>query len=192
MLARVPLSLACHRHPCAVNRQVQWAIPSAIGDVALQRPLAPRQRPRVGYRLVQDDQATKAFDEPGRLSECHPEQYLHHQTCLDRCIVVIGMEATLAGWGCFLGHGGIQPDRQPSAPLDRFVMRWPVPGLVAGEMDLLVPSSYHTGFTRRNYRRVCAKGPVCSIQSTEILGMASFVIKSAYGCPTSPFQTGVA
>ena len=86
--------------------------------------------------------------QPGRLSERYAKQNLHRQAGLDSSIAVVGLATTLAGGRGLPGHGGIKPDRQRTTALERFVIGRPVPGLVGGGMGLLMPSSYHTGFTR--------------------------------------------
>ena len=45
---------------------------------------------------------------------------------------VVGLTPTLAGGRSVPGHGGIEPDRQQAAALERFVIGGPVPGLVGG------------------------------------------------------------
>ena len=61
---------------------------------------------------------------------------------------VVGLSVAFAGGLRRPGHGGIKPDRQRAAALERFVIRGPVPGLAGGGVGLLMPSSYNAGFTR--------------------------------------------
>ena len=49
---------------------------------------------------------------------------------LIRLATVVGLSATLAGGRSVPGHGGIKPDRQRAAALERFIVGGPVPGLV--------------------------------------------------------------
>ena len=68
----------------------------------------------------------------GRLLQRHAEQHLHRQAGLDGCVTVVGLSATLSGRCSVPRHGGIEPDRQRAAALERFVIGGPVPGLVGG------------------------------------------------------------
>ena len=99
-------------------------------DVDFQGLLPTRQRAKVGHGPVQVDEVEQAFDEPGGLSECHPEQHLHRQASLDGCVTVIRLTTALAGRCCSPGHVGIEPDRQRTAALERCVVVRPVSGLV--------------------------------------------------------------
>lgn len=51
---------------------------------------------------------------------------------LDGCVTVVGLSATFAGRRCLPDHGGIEPDRQRAAALQRFVIGGPVPSPVGG------------------------------------------------------------
>src|SRR5690606_6356958 len=72
-----------------------------------------------------------AFDEPGRLPECHAEQHLHCQASLNGSIAVCLLATTLACRRGIPGHLGVKPDRQRAPALERFIVGWPVPGLVS-------------------------------------------------------------
>jgi hypothetical protein len=63
---------------------------SSGSDVHLQGLPAPRQRAEVRHRPIQTDQPKHALDEPGCLSQCHPEQHLLRQTGLRRRSQAIG------------------------------------------------------------------------------------------------------
>ena len=81
---------------------------------------------------VQTDQVQQALDEAGRLTQRHAEQHLHRQAGLDRGIAVVGLSATFAGWRGLPDHLGVEPDRQRTTALQRFIIGGPVPGLVGG------------------------------------------------------------
>lgn len=134
MLAGVPLAFPLDLDAGAVDQQVQRAVLTAVGNVHLQGLLAPRQRAEVWHGPVQADQSQQALSEPGRLAEGHAEQHLHRQAGLDGGIAVVGLAATFTGRSSLPGHGGIKPDCERAAALERFVIGWPVPGL-KGEGD---------------------------------------------------------
>ena len=76
----------------------------------------------VRHGLVQTDQVLQALDEVGRLPQRHAEQRLHRQAGLDRGIALVGLSATFAGWRGLPDHGGIEPDRQLTATLERVAL----------------------------------------------------------------------
>ena len=149
MLAGVPLAFTLDLDPGAVDQEGQRPLRPAIRDVDLQGLLAARQRAEVRHSPDQTDQVQQALDEPGRLPERHAKQHLHRQTGLDCRIAVARLSAALSGRRGLPGHGGVEPDLQRATALERFIVGRPVPGLVGGGgAGLLMPSSYHAGFTR--------------------------------------------
>ncbi len=115
-----PLAFALNLDPGAIDQKVQRVLRAAVRDVDLQG-----------------------------------------QAGLDRGIAIVTLSAARACRRSLPDHGGIKPayrrlraiarrpiDRQRAAPLQRFALGGPVPGLVGGGVGLRIPSSYHTGFTR--------------------------------------------
>src|SRR5690606_37550953 len=131
VLARVPLAFALNLDAGAVDQQVQRPFGATIRNVDGEGLLASAQRAEVGHRPVKADQAQQAFDEPGRLPECHAEQHLHCQASLNGSIAVCLLATTLACRRGIPGHLGVKPDRQRAPALERFIVGWPVPGLVS-------------------------------------------------------------
>ena len=79
---------------------------------------------------LQAPKAQQALDETGCLPQRHAKQHLHGKACLDGGIAVALLAATPA---CRRGrpvHLGVEPDRQRATALERFIVGWPVPGLV--------------------------------------------------------------
>jgi hypothetical protein len=67
----------------------------------------------------------------------------------DGGVAAVGLPPALAGRRCVPCHGGLQPVRQQTAALERFVVAGPVPGLPGrGGGGLLMQPSYHAGFMR--------------------------------------------
>lgn len=130
MLTGIPLAFALDLDPGAIDQQVQGAVRAAVGNVHLQGLLAPRQRAEVWHGPVQADQPQQALDKPRGLPERHAKEDLHSEAGLDRGIAVVAPSTTLAGRRRFPDHGGVEPDRQRAAALQRFVIGRPVPGLV--------------------------------------------------------------
>jgi hypothetical protein len=64
--------------------------------------------------------------------ERHTEQHFHGQAGLDRGIAVVGLPTTLASRRGLPAHRWVEPDRQRAAALERFIVSWPVSGLVGG------------------------------------------------------------
>ena len=79
---------------------------------------APLQalKPDLCEKLQQPEQA---LAKSGRVPECHAEQHLPGQACLDRGITVIELPAALAARRGLPSHGGIRPDRQRPTALER-------------------------------------------------------------------------
>ncbi len=100
--------------------------------VDLQALLAAAEGAKVRHRPIQVDQPQQALDEPGRLPECHADQHLRRQAGLDRGIAIVRLPATFCGGPRLPDHGGIKPDRQRAAALERLVVVRQVPGLVGG------------------------------------------------------------
>ena len=72
------------------------------------------------------------LEKPSRLPERHAEKNLHRQASLDRRIAVVGLSTAFAGRHSLPCHGGIKLDRKRATALERFVIGWPIPGLVGG------------------------------------------------------------
>ncbi len=132
MLAGVPLAFPLDLDPCAVDQQMQGTPRAPMRDVDCQGLLTAAERAEIRNRPVQSDELQQALNEPGCLPQRHAEQHLHRQAGLDGRIAVLGLPATSASWRGLPGHGGIEPDRQRTAALERFIVGRPVPGLVGG------------------------------------------------------------
>lgn len=130
MLARVPFAFTLDLDPGAVHQQVQRSVRTTIGNLDLQRLLTTAERAEVRRSPIKADQSQQAPNETCCLPERHAEQHLHRQAGLDRRIALVGLAATLAGRRGFPDHGGIEPDRQRAAELQRLVVVRPVPGFV--------------------------------------------------------------
>lgn len=113
-----------------VDQQMQRAFRSTVGDVDGQGLLAPGQGAEVGHRPVEANQPQQALDEPSRLPERHAEQHLHREARLYGGIAVGLLPATSACRRGLPTHIGAEPDRQRAPTLERFIVGWPVPGLV--------------------------------------------------------------
>ena len=149
MLAGVPLGFALNLDTGAVDQQVQRTLGAAIRDIDGQRLLAARQRAEVGHRPVEANQSQQAFDEACRLPKRHAKQNLHRKARLDSGVAIALLAATPACRRGIPAHLGVEPDRQRAPALERFIVGWPVPGLVGrGGVGLLMQPSYHARFTR--------------------------------------------
>lgn len=97
--------------------------------------------------------------EPCGLPQRHPEQHFHRQAGLYGCAVVVPRRPALAGRCGFPGHDGIEPDSQRASALQCFVIGSQVLGPDGGGIALLMPPSYHAGFTRGIHHPICATQP---------------------------------
>jgi hypothetical protein len=109
-------------------------------DVHSKGLLAAAERAEIWHIPVQADQRKQAFDKPFRLPERHADPSLgsarsglktvhwtiswapftlHRQAGLDGRVAVDGLSSPLAGGRSLPGHGGIEPDRQRPAALER-------------------------------------------------------------------------
>ncbi len=131
MLSGIPLAFTFGFDPCAVDKEVQWAGPTAIRQAHVQHSLTATQRTQVGGRPIQTDQLQKTFDEPRHLPQGHTKQHFQGQTSLDRRIAELLLSTTLAGWWWPSCHPGIEPNRQRSTLLQRLIVSRPVRGLVS-------------------------------------------------------------
>src|SRR6056297_218675 len=132
MLAGVPFAFALDLDPGAVDQQVQRALGATIWDADGEGLLAAAQRAEVGHRPVEADQAQQALDEAGRLPESHAEQHLHRKAGLDGGIAIGLLTAAPASRRSLPAHLGVKPDHQRAPAFERFIVGWPVPGLVDG------------------------------------------------------------
>jgi len=120
----------------------------AVGDVDLQALLTAAEGAEVRHRPVQVDQVQQTLDDPSRLAKCHAEQPLHGQAGLDRGITVVGLSTAFASRRrphiiARSNHIASEPRRLSAAlQAGQFLV------LQAGGVGLLMPSSYHNGFTR--------------------------------------------
>ena len=130
MLAGVPLAFTFDLDPGAVDQQVQRALRPTVGDVDGQGLLTTGQRAEVRHRPIEANKPQQALDEPGRLPERHAEQNLHRQAGLNSSVTVGLLTATPACRHGIPAHLGVEPDRQRAPALERFIVGWPVPGLV--------------------------------------------------------------
>jgi len=112
-------------------------------DIHRESLLTTRQGAEVGHRPVEADQPKQALDEARRLAEHHAEQHLYRKAGPDGRVAVALLAATPAGRRGLPVHLGVKPtlrrlqaiavrpmDRQGAPTLERFVIGWPVPGLV--------------------------------------------------------------
>src|SRR6056297_953708 len=130
VLACMPFAFAFDLDAGAVDQQVKWPPGAPIRDVYGECLLATGQCVEVRDRPVETDQAQQAFDEAGRLPQGHAEQNLHGQERLDGGVAVALLAATLACRRGLPAHLGVEPDCQRAPALERFIVGWPVPGLV--------------------------------------------------------------
>ena len=148
MLAGVPLAFTFGFDARAIDQKVQRPGSSAIREADIQGFLAAAQSAEVWHRPIQADEPQQALYKPGCLPERHPEQHLERQARLDRSITETLLPAALAARRRYPNHLRIKPDRQGSASLQAVVVSRPVRGLVLCRGQLLMPPSYHAGFTR--------------------------------------------
>ena len=126
----MPLAFSLDLDTGAIDQQMQRPLGAPIEDVDGQGLLAAGQCAEVGHSPIETDQLQQALDEPGRLPQCHPEQHLHRQARLDGGITVSLLSATPACRRGVPAHLWVEPDRQRASALERFIIGWPVFGLV--------------------------------------------------------------
>lgn len=122
VLARVPFAFALGLDAIAVDQQVQRDRAAAVKNGRVQRSLAAAQSAGVRHPPVQPDQAQKALDEPGRLSQRHAKQHLHGQTSLDRSVAETWLSPALPRRRRSPHHVGIKPNRQRSKLPECFIV----------------------------------------------------------------------
>ena len=112
------------------DQQVQRPLGAAIRDIRSEGLLTAGQRAEVWHRPVQTDQSKQALDLTGRLPQSRAEQHLHRQASLNGGITVGLLSATPAPRRGIPDHLGVEPNRQRVTALERFIIGWPVLGLV--------------------------------------------------------------
>jgi len=126
-----PFTLAQELDPGTVHQQVQRGGAGPVGQLYLQRLLAPTHRAVVGHAPVQIRQAQQALNQAQALTQRQVEQALDAQAELDGCLGEDSLASSLAtGRGVPL-HVFVQPDRQRPSGFERGVVCDPVGGLVA-------------------------------------------------------------
>ena len=130
LLAGKPLGFVVTLDALGVDEQEQRTFRSPVEDVDSQRLLTARQIAKIWHRPVVAYQLQQAFNEPSRLPQLHAEQNLYRQIRLDVSITVGLLTAALASRQGILAHLGIKPNRCRATALERFVVGWPVPGIV--------------------------------------------------------------
>lgn len=137
VLFALPFIFAQELDAGAVHQQVQRAGAGSVGQLHPQRLLAPTHGAVVGHPPAQVCHAQQALHKAQALAQCQAEQALDAQTKLDGSFREDVLVPSFDTGRCVPLHVFVQPDRQRPSGFERYVVRRPVGGLVAGLGPLL-------------------------------------------------------